>query len=76
MDDTELLRDAEGDVRGPGDLSEADWFPGVDGQRVDHPEVIPVLAVNHCCGDARERALEGPDEVLDCLPARGPGQGG
>lgn len=76
MDDAVLLRDADGDIRGPGDPSEADWFPTVDGQGVDHPEVIPSLAIDHGRGDAGERALEAANEILDCLLGRGPGQGG
>jgi hypothetical protein len=76
MDDTVLLRDADSDVPGPVDPREANWLPAVDGQGVGYPEVMLSLAIDHCCGDAGERALEGLDEVPDCLLRGGPGQGG
>ncbi len=75
MDYAVLLRDADGNVRSLGDAREANWLPGVDGQRIDHPEVVPSLAVDHRRGDAGERALERPDEILDCLLWGGPSQG-
>jgi hypothetical protein len=75
-DDTVLLPDANRDTRGPVDASESNWPAAVYGQGVGHPEAMPSLAIDHCCGDAGEGALERPDEVFDCLLRGGPGQGG
>jgi hypothetical protein len=76
LHDAVLLRNANRDVGTLADPSEADPRATIDGQRIEHPEVVPCLAIDHCGRYAGEGALERPDEILDCLLRRGPGQRG
>lgn len=75
VDDAVLLRNADGNIRPSADPSQTDWLAGVDGQGIGRPEVIPRLAIDHRRGDTGQCALEGPDEVVDCLLWGSPGQG-